>query len=315
MGFSCGSSVPAVFPQPPAQVSARAGSNIRSLPRRGEDGPRKNEKRSAMQAALIPRSRSETLRSPDWPALPSKSAPLVSALRRGSSHPGSIQKISPAARPKPAHTPGSTAHGESSFPADPAPSASASPKHVLSCPSVYQFPHSLWSAGALLPLLRSQPPHPNLCRGGACPALLGCSCLCSGRLPRCVFCTPNGSAGRAPFSFSCLTCLVDLTPPNSILSPQTHTETHSPPPPPSPPPSTQSSTHSDIPPPTKYETSPDHPSQSSPPPPAARSPPTDAPPSSPNSSQAALPAPPSANCCPDKSPAVSFSPPASPSTP
>src|SRR6266481_1830782 len=92
-----------------------------------------------MQTALIPQSRSEILQSPDWPALPSKSAPPVSALRRGSSHPGSTQKNSPAARPKPAHTPGSTAHGESSFPADPAPSASASPKHVLSCPSVYQF--------------------------------------------------------------------------------------------------------------------------------------------------------------------------------
>src|SRR5260370_8532471 len=92
-----------------------------------------------MQTALIPQSRSETLQSPDWPALPSKSAPPVSALRRGSSHPGSTQKTSPAARPKPARTPGSTAHGESSSPADPAPSASASPKHVLSCPSVYQF--------------------------------------------------------------------------------------------------------------------------------------------------------------------------------
>src|SRR5258708_21963697 len=92
-----------------------------------------------METALIPRSRREILQSPDWPALPSKSAPPVSALRRGSSHQGSTQKTFPAARPKPARIPGSTAHGESSFPADPAPSASASPKHVLSCPSVYQF--------------------------------------------------------------------------------------------------------------------------------------------------------------------------------
>src|SRR6266849_2368608 len=38
-----------------------------------------------------------------------------------------------------------------------------------------------------------------LCRGGARPALLGYPCLCSGRLPRCALCTPNGFTGRAPF--------------------------------------------------------------------------------------------------------------------
>src|SRR5258708_3648605 len=139
MGFSCGSAVPDYVGQPVKLARIAATNNLSPAPPRRKYVVAHDEKCSAMQTAIIPRSRIETLQSPDWPALPSKSAPPVSALRRGSSHPGSTQKTSPAARPKSAHTPGSTAHGESSFPADPAPSASASPKHVLSCPSVYQF--------------------------------------------------------------------------------------------------------------------------------------------------------------------------------
>src|SRR5580692_6064667 len=134
MGLSWGSSGMPVLLQPAKPTSASASSNLPGPSRRGENVRYKNGKRNAMQTALIPRSRIETLQSPDSPALLSKCVPPASVPRLGSSHPDSAQKISPAARPKPVHIPGSTAHGESSFPADPAPSASASPKHVLSCP-------------------------------------------------------------------------------------------------------------------------------------------------------------------------------------
>src|SRR5580704_12234611 len=148
MGFSCGSSGVPVPLQPAKPTSARASSNLPGPSRRCENLRHKNGKRNAMQTALIPRSRIETLQSQDSPALLSKCAPPASVPRPGSSRPDSAQKISPAARPKPAHIPGSTAHGESSSPADLAPSASASPKHVLSCPQVYQFTPNHSSATA-----------------------------------------------------------------------------------------------------------------------------------------------------------------------
>src|SRR5216683_1807505 len=49
------------------------------------------------------------------------------------------------------------------------------------------------------------------CKGGACSSLLGYCRLCSGRLPRRAFCTPDDFTWRAPFSLFSKLCVLSVS--------------------------------------------------------------------------------------------------------